>query len=73
MTNGSGLGSVNHVVVLMLENRSFDHMLGFLYSGQQNVSPAGQHPAADALGREDSGAAYENYIRNYRTLEGRAQ
>jgi Phosphoesterase family len=42
MTNGSGLGSVDHVVVLMLENRSFDHMLGFLYDGQGNVSPAGQ-------------------------------
>ncbi len=38
MTNGSGLASVNHVVVLMLENRSFDHMLGFLYPG--NVSSA---------------------------------
>ena len=42
MTNGSGLGSVNNVVMLMLENRSFDHMLGFLYSGQGNVSPTGQ-------------------------------
>jgi phospholipase C len=28
------------VVVLMLENRSFDHMLGYLYPG--NTSPAGQ-------------------------------
>ena len=37
MANGNGLASVNHVVVLMLENRSFDHMLGFLYPG--NVSP----------------------------------
>jgi phospholipase C len=42
MTNGSGLASVNHVVMLMLENRSFDHMLGFLYTGQGNVSPTGQ-------------------------------
>jgi phospholipase C len=40
MANGNGLASVNHVVVLMLENRSFDHMLGFLYPG--NVSPSGQ-------------------------------
>jgi phospholipase C len=41
MSNGSGgLASVNHIVVLMLENRSFDHMLGFLYSG--NTSPTGQ-------------------------------
>jgi phospholipase C len=35
------LSSVEHVVVLMLENRSFDHMLGFLYSGAGNVSPSG--------------------------------
>ena len=33
--------------------------------------PAGQHPAADALAAQDSGAAYENYIPSYRTLEGR--
>jgi phospholipase C len=43
MSNGGGgLASINHVVVLMLENRSFDHMLGFLYNAQGNVSPAGQ-------------------------------
>ena len=41
MANGNGLSSVEHVVVLMLENRSFDHMLGFLYTGAGNVSPAG--------------------------------
>jgi phospholipase C len=29
MANGNGLASVNSVVMLMLENRSFDHMLGF--------------------------------------------
>jgi phospholipase C len=40
MTNGNSLASVDQVVVLMLENRSFDHMLGFLYPG--NVSPSGQ-------------------------------
>jgi phospholipase C len=40
VANGSGLASVNSVVVLMLENRSFDHMLGYLYPG--NVSPSGQ-------------------------------
>jgi phospholipase C len=36
------LGNIEHVVVLMLENRSFDHMLGLLYSGSGNVSPSGQ-------------------------------
>ncbi len=40
MANGNSLASVNHVVVLMLENRSFDHMLGFLYPGNQ--TPSGQ-------------------------------
>ena len=39
---GSGLSAIEHVVVLMLENRSFDHMLGFLYSDSGNVSPTGQ-------------------------------
>ena len=40
MANGL-IGSINHIVVLMLENRSFDHMLGFLYADSKNVSPAG--------------------------------
>ena len=40
MANGSGLNAIQHVVVLMLENRSFDHMLGYLYPG--NLSPSGQ-------------------------------
>lgn len=30
-----GFEHVQHVVVLMLENRSFDHLFGFLYSGEQ--------------------------------------
>ncbi len=38
----TGLASIEHVVVLMLENRSFDHMLGYLYAGSGNTSPAGQ-------------------------------
>ena len=42
MTNGNGLSSVQHVVVLMLENRSFDHMLGYLYAAGKNVAPSGQ-------------------------------
>jgi phospholipase C len=41
MANGP-LSSINNIVVLMLENRSFDHMLGFLYASSGNVSPAGQ-------------------------------
>ncbi len=36
-----GLAEIDHVVVLMLENRSFDHLLGYLYADDGNVSPAG--------------------------------
>jgi phospholipase C len=38
---GRQLAAIEHIVVLMLENRSFDHMLGFLYEDQGNHSPAG--------------------------------
>ena len=48
---GTNLSAIQHVVVLMLENRSFDHMLGFLYSSANNVSPAG-HPYAGLTGTE---------------------
>ncbi|NUP73346.1 MAG: phosphoesterase [Sinomonas sp.] len=37
----AGLSAIDHVVVLMLENRSFDHMLGYLYHASGNVSPSG--------------------------------
>jgi phospholipase C len=47
------LSSINHIVVLMLENRSFDHMLGLLYSAQGNVSPSGQ-PYAGLTGTESN-------------------
>ncbi|MFI5365837.1 MAG: alkaline phosphatase family protein [Candidatus Binatia bacterium] len=36
------LQGINHFVVVMLENRSFDHMLGFLYANRGNKSPLGQ-------------------------------
>jgi phospholipase C len=38
---GNQLPAIQHIVHLMLENRSFDHMLGFLYEESGNVSPAG--------------------------------
>jgi phospholipase C len=37
----SELTQVAHIVVLMLENRSFDHMLGFLYADSGNKAPSG--------------------------------
>jgi phospholipase C len=42
MAPTTGLTSIQHIVVLMLENRSFDLMLGFLYDDTKNVSSAGQ-------------------------------
>jgi phospholipase C len=42
MMSTGELAAIDHIVVLMLENRSFDHMLGFLYADRGNVSPAGQ-------------------------------
>ena len=39
---GPGLQSIEHIVVLMLENRSLDHMLGYLYRDSGNLSPLGQ-------------------------------
>jgi phospholipase C len=48
-----GLGSIQHVVVLMLENRSFDHMLGYLYRDAGNVSPTGQ-PFDGLTGQESN-------------------
>jgi phospholipase C len=46
------LGQIQHVVQLMLENRSFDHMLGYLYAETGNVSPAGD--AFDGLTGQES-------------------
>ena len=36
------LHAIKHIVQLMLENRSFDQMLGFLYESSHNKSPSGQ-------------------------------
>ena len=47
------LGSIKHVVQLMLENRSFDQMLGFLYESTGNKSPAG-HPFDGLTGHESN-------------------
>ncbi len=47
------LSQINHIVVVMLENRSFDHMLGFLYQSSKNVSPQGQ-PFEGLTGKESN-------------------
>jgi phospholipase C len=56
MPGSNNLSSIEHIVVLMLENRSFDHMLGFLYSGSGNVSPSGQ-PYEGLTGSESNPAS----------------
>ena len=48
----NSLGSVEHIVVLVLENRSFDHMLGFLYADSANVSPLTKQPFGGLTGDE---------------------
>lgn len=52
----SQLSAINHIVVLMLENRSFDHMLGFLYADSGNKSPTGQ-PFEGLTGKESNPGA----------------
>src|SRR5215472_7293389 len=58
------LSAVNHVVVLMLENRSFDHMLGYLYADTGNVSPSGQ-PFEGLTGTESNPDANGNPVPVY--------
>jgi phospholipase C len=53
---GDGMGRIKHLVVVMMENRSFDSLLGFLYADVNNrpplnipaASPGGQ-PTFDGL------------------------
>jgi phospholipase C len=58
------LSAVNHIVQLMLENRSFDQMLGFLYTQAGNVSPAGQ-PFDGLTGNEWNPDGAGNQIKVY--------
>src|SRR5487761_758074 len=58
------LSSIRHIVVLMLENRSFDHMLGYLYADAGNASPAGQ-PFEGLTGNESNPDANGNPVNVY--------
>src|SRR5271166_1651608 len=57
MAAANQLGSVEHIVVLVLENRSFDHMLGFLYADSGNVSPVTKQPFEGLTGKESNSDA----------------
>jgi hypothetical protein len=58
------LPSVKYLVQLILENRSFDHMLGFLYAVAGNVSPTGQ-PFEGLVGSESNTDASGNTVTVY--------
>jgi phospholipase C len=57
MATANQLGSVEHIVVLVLENRSFDHMLGFLYADSKNVSALTKQPFEGLTGKESNSDA----------------
>jgi phospholipase C len=46
------LPAIQHIVQLMLENRAFDQMLGFLYAKNNNKSPT--HQAFEGLSIDTS-------------------
>lgn len=60
-----GLRRVQHIVVLMLENRSFDHLCGFLYSGQQqprHFLPANNPAPFNGMRKEFSNPSNPDYF-----------
>ena len=59
--NVAGLAAISHIVVLMQENRSFDHMLGYLYADANNISPNG-HPFEGLTGKETNPDANGNPV-----------
>jgi phospholipase C len=66
---GKQPGKIKHVVQLMLENRSFDQMLGFLYTDADNKSPAGD--AYNGLtGSEFNLDAAGNKVTVFRIVDG---
>jgi phospholipase C len=56
------LSAIQHIVQIMLENRSFDHMLGFLYPDK--TGPNGQ-PFEGLTGSESNNDASGNPVRVY--------
>ena len=63
------LPAIEHIVQLMLENRSFDHMLGFLYPNK--TGPNGQ-PFEGLLGTETNNDANGNPVRVFQIDPGTA-
>src|SRR4051794_17328509 len=46
-----GFDNIDHVVVVMMENRSFDNLLGWLYADVQNQPPINIPPQAPTVRR----------------------
>jgi phospholipase C len=44
------LSQIKHIVVLMMENRSFDNLLGWLYDPENNKAPFNQQPPTNFEG-----------------------
>jgi len=63
------LGEIQHIVVLMLENRSFDHMLGFLYADRNNQSLSGQ-PFDGLTGNESNPSSSGEAVQVYAIQAG---
>src|SRR5215475_10262221 len=66
---GTHLSSFQHIVQLMLENRSFDHMLGFLYADK--TGPGGQ-PFEGLAGTESNNDTSGNPVTVF-PIDGSAQ
>jgi len=64
----NNLQKIDHFVVIMLENRSFDHMLGFLYTEQGNKSPLG-HSFEGLTGNESNLDESGNEIKVFQISE----
>jgi phospholipase C len=60
------LEKIQHIVVLMLENRSFDHMLGFLYAESNNTSPTTGQPFEGLTGSETCPDSSGNAVQVFR-------
>jgi phospholipase C len=70
-TPGGGLSSVEHVVVVMMENRSFDHFLGWLpgadgrQAGLTYYDAAGVPHTAHPLAPDDQGCGHPDPDHSY--------
>jgi len=62
------LSAIKHIVLLMMENRSFDQMLGFLYASTSNLAPNNQ-PFEGLTGNESNPDDLGRQIKVYKIDE----